>query len=109
MRTYVPSERPVIILKMTISNLPLDRLCPSSPSAPTGDLVPRLEQPRLDELAADREARRRSFVESLPREVLLMAARQEFERAMAERDALARQSRVRTARRLKARALSPPR
>lgn len=107
MRTYVPSAHPVIMLSMSILDGPLTALCPSS-IAPAGDFGQRLEQRRLDEAAAERQARRRSFVESLPREVLVMAARQEFERAMAERDALARQSRLRTARRLKARAFTHP-
>lgn len=97
------------MVSMKFSELPPTDPCQSSSIAAAGEFVQRLERRRLDELVADRQARRRSFVESLPREVLLMAARQEFERAMAERDALARQGRVRTARRLKARALMPPR
>jgi len=89
---------------MNIVDRPLSASCLSPAPTHAGDFAQRLEQRRLRELAADRQWRQRSFVESLPREVLLMAARQELERAMAERDSIARQSRLRTARRLKARA-----
>lgn len=83
---------------------PLSGSCLSPSPAPAGDFTQRRAQRRAEEVAADRRSRQRLFVEGLPRKVLLMAARQELERAMAERDAIARQSRLRTARRLKARA-----